>query len=117
MCCIAITSGRKLYRGLEIHNKRARCFRIFENGQIRQLYEARIINKKKKKFITVLGERHRTNNVSESFHRELNKSINKNNVNLLRLLNALREKVNLSKGRSAEAAKCWCKKMITIYND
>ncbi|XP_063393612.1 uncharacterized protein LOC134678836 [Cydia fagiglandana] len=55
------------------------------------------LNKRIKKFISVFGQRHRTNNVAESFHGVLNKMVNKNTVNLLRLLNALRTVGNLSK--------------------
>lgn len=76
------------------------------------------LNKKIKRYITVFGERHRTNNVAESFHGDLNKAVNKNNVNLMRLLNALREKGNLSKGPMPKKRKVGNKRRAQyIMND
>lgn len=55
-------------------------------------YMQRFMNKKNFiPIITVFGERHRTNNVVESWHSYLNKRLNKNTVTILRLLNILKK--------------------------
>lgn len=51
------------------------------------------IKEKMVKCITVFGQRHRTNNCVEGWNSKLNRAVNKNNVNILRLLNYL-EKID-----------------------
>ncbi|CAG4919067.1 unnamed protein product [Colias eurytheme] len=41
--------------------------------------------------LSVFANRHRTNNVSESWHAKINKNLNKKKTNLLRLLNELKK--------------------------
>lgn len=78
-----ITDGLEYTKGESRENKKFKLFfRYIDKFWMTEKFN---------EVLCVFGERHRTNNVAESFHAKLNKEINKKNKSVLTLLAKLKE--------------------------